>query len=232
MARAHLKTRLQESAMFVYVYRRRVQPEPKRNRRAKDLTFASNLINQFNRKGTLSDKAAPWVAKLIARAKGETPAPANVGNLSGLLDLFKTAGGKLKFPKIRLQVNGKGIVLSVAGERSKAPGSINIAGDGAWTERPWYGRVSPEGVFDPARSVDAAFAEAIAALLEELSSNPLAAVQRYGRLTGCCMFCGDSLGPRNGGPDTPTTRRSLAAGFGETCAKNYGLHAEWKQAAK
>lgn len=188
------------------------------------LGFATSLINQFSRKGTLSPNQTPYVTSLLALAKGENPPPrhADVGDFTGVIALFKTASANLKYPKIRLQVDGQAIVLSVAGERSKAPGSVNVAGEGAWGDRPWYGRVSPEGKFDRSRSLTPDFAALLIPVLQELSSNPVAAVQRYGKLTGSCMFCGKTL----------SDDRSKAAGFGETCAKHFGLHAEWKQAAK
>jgi hypothetical protein len=188
------------------------------------LGFASSLINQFSRKGQLSPNQTPWIAKLIAIAKGDAaqPAPVTVGDFAGVVSLFKTAAVKLKWPKIRLQVDGLPVVLSLAGERSKAPGSVNVAGEGGFGDRAWYGRVSPEGTFDPSRSLTPEFAAALVPVLQELAGDPLAAVKRYGTLTGSCMFCAKPL----------TDERSKAAGCGETCAKNYGLHDAWKQAAK
>jgi len=189
------------------------------------LGFATSLINQFSRFGHLSEKQAPWVDKLLAVAKGEEPPQPEriaVGDLTGLIDLFKTAGAKLKFPKIRLQVDGKAVVLSVAGSKSKAPGSVNVAGAGGWSDREWYGRVSPEGQFDPSRSLPPAFASALIPVLRELARDPIASVKRYGTLTGSCMFCGLTLSGEDG--------RSKAAGMGEKCAKNYGLHDYWKAA--
>jgi hypothetical protein len=187
--------------------------------------FASSLINQFSRKGTLSPKQTPWVTKLVALAKGEAPAPPEpqqVGDLTGLIQLFKTAGAKLKWPKIRLTINGVPVVLSLAGQRSKAPGSLSIAGDGGWSDRSWYGRVSPEGAFSPSRSLTPAFAADLVPVLERLSTKPLETIQTIGKFYGRCILCNLVL----------SDERSLAAGFGETCAKNWGLHSEWKQAAK
>ena len=186
------------------------------------LGFASSLINQFSRSGRLSPKQAPWVTTLIALATGKAPAaPAAVGNFSGVIGLFKTAAAKLKHPRIRLQVNGTTVVLSVAGPRSSAPGSVNVAGDGPFTTRAWYGRVSPDGRFDASRTLSPQFAAALVPVLEELATETVAAVQRYGSLTGACTFCALPL----------TDARSKAAGCGETCAKHFGLHEHWKTAA-
>lgn len=187
---------------------------------ASKMEFASSLISQYWRKRELSPAQLPWVGKLIAIAKGETPPAQTVGDFAGVIALFRAAQSKLKYPKIRIQVDGRGIVLSVAGERSKAPGSINVAGEGSWDNREWYGRVSPDGRFDPSRSITPEFSGALIPVLQELSSNPIAAVQRYGRLTGNCMFCGLTL----------SDPRSKAAGFGETCSQHWGLHEAWKTA--
>jgi hypothetical protein len=194
---------------------------------ARDVDYACKIVAYFNRNGFLSDGYLPWPQKLIDRAKGIVPArpqAASVGNLSGLIGLFKTAGANLKWPKVKLAIAGKAVVLSVAGAKSKAPGSINIKGEGSFEDAPWYGRVSPEGQYDPSRSVTPEFQAALVALLTGLSNDPAKTVQEYGKLTGQCMFCGQSLFGADG--------RSVAAGFGETCAKNWGLHAQWKQAAQ
>lgn len=185
------------------------------------ISFACSLINQYSRKRYLSEAQIPWVGKLVAIARGDVPQVQTVGDFTGVVSLFRSASAKLKFPKIRIQVDGAPVVLSVAGERSKAPGSINIAGEGSWNNREWYGRVSPEGRFDPSRTITAEFSRALIPVLNELSSDPIAAVQRYGRLTGHCMFCGLQL----------TDARSKAAGFGETCSQHWGLHEAWKRAA-
>jgi hypothetical protein len=201
----------------------------------RDVDFACKIVAFYNKRKTLSDGYMPWVQKLIDRANGIVPAQpqaTNVGDLSGLIGLFKTAGTRLKWPKITLTITGKVVILSMAGERSKAPGSINIKGPGAFGESPWYGRVSPTGQYDPSRSVTPEFQAALVALLTGLSTDPFNTVQKYGKLTGQCMFCLDTLGPREGQAETLTTRRSVAAGMGEKCSKNWGLHEQWKQAAK
>lgn len=184
--------------------------------------FATSLIGQYMSKSSLSPAQGEWVGKLIAIAKGEKPQAQQVGNFSGVIALFDSARKKLKYPKIRLRINGNGVVLSVAGERSRYPGSINVAGEGSWGDREWYGRVSPDGSFDPSRSLTSQFSSELIPVLQELSSNPVAAVQRYGKLTGNCMFCSQSL----------SDARSKAAGFGEACAKNWGMHDQWKRATQ
>lgn len=189
----------------------------------RDVDFACKIVAYYNKHRRLSDGYMPWPQKLIDRANGmAATAKPQVGDLSGLIGLFTTAKAKLKWPKIKLTVTGKAVVLSLAGEKSKAPGSINVAGEGGWGERAWYGRVSPDGSYEPSRSMTPEFAAALVDVLKKLSTDPLKTVQDFGKLTGQCMFCNLPL----------NDPRSTTAGFGETCAKNWGLHAEWKQAAK
>lgn len=191
---------------------------------ASKIEFACSLVSQFNRRKCLSPAQEPWIGKLLAIAQGTALAPQTlaVGNFAGVISLFRAASLKLKYPKIRIQVDGTPIVLSLAGERSKAPGSINLAGEGGWNDRAWYGRVSPQGTFDPSRSITPEFSAQLIPVLQELSNDPFATVQKYGRLTGHCMFCGLTL----------TDARSKVTGCGETCASHWGLSAQWKQALK
>lgn len=192
---------------------------------ASKLGFATSLISQFSRKRTLSDKQIPYVSQLLAIAKGEVKERKQVEigeTFAGVIALFKQAGLKLKYPKIRLLVGETAVVLSVAGAQSKAPGSVNVAGEGSWGDRAWYGRVSPDGVFEASRQLTDEFGAQLIPILQELAIDPLASVQRYGKMTGHCMFCNTEL----------TDARSKAAGFGQTCAKNWGMEEAWKTAAK
>src|SRR4051812_20306052 len=113
----------------------------------KDKEFAGDLIGKFHKKGTLSDKQLYWVEILIERATQPKPEPVKfeVGAFQNVIALFHKAQEKLKWPKIVLQCADKPIVLSMAGKAAKNPGWINVAGEGKWPDRPWYGKVSPEG---------------------------------------------------------------------------------------
>lgn len=147
------------------------------------------------------------------RASGVGQA-AEVGSLNGLVEILAKAGGKLKKPKIALQMdNGKPLVLDVAGPRSKAPGTINVTDGGSYGNNTWYGRVGLDGKFVPSRVMTEADRPSIIALLTAMSQNPAATASQYGRLTGRCCFCSIPL----------TDGRSTAVGYGPKCASNYGL---------
>ena len=82
--------------------------------KANDAKFASDLIASFKKYGGLTPKQEPWIGKLIARASAPVApvaAAVNVGGFAGVVALFTTAKAHLKFPKIRLVLNGTKIVL-------------------------------------------------------------------------------------------------------------------------
>jgi hypothetical protein len=201
---------------------------------ARDLDFAIKLINIHNNTGDLSAKAAPWVQILINRVKGIAPAKPQsitVGDLSGLLNLFKTS--TLKYPEITLILDGtvehgklvpgtgKPVVLKVAGEKSKYKGSIQMTDGKPFGQNEWYGTVTPEGRFDPSRRVTPDMLAKLVPLLEHLSSDAAAAVYAYGKLTGRCMFCNADL-----------NEESSAAGMGEKCSKNWGMLPHYRATTK
>jgi hypothetical protein len=188
-----------------------------------DKSFAADLISSFYKYKGLTAKQQPWIGKLIERAalpKVEK-AKVDVGGFQGVISLFNTAKQHLKSPKIVLSCKGLPIILSVAGPTSKAPGSVNIVGEGSFTERPWYGRVSPEGLWEPSFKAEAIKTE-LTELLQKLSQNPARVAKEHGKLTGNCCFCNSKL----------EDKRSTAAGFGPVCAAHYGLKEEWKTAVK
>lgn len=180
--------------------------------------FAQRLIDWFQRKG-LTDRQAYWVPELINRAKNPNAAKptTDVGSVKGVVDLLERAAKHLKFPAVVVRANGRDIRLNIAGKKSKAPGSINVtSATGGYGSREWYGRVSRDGQFEPSRKHDAGTQTAVAAALKAMANDPAKAAAEYGHLTGCCCFCGTTLGE---GED----KRSVQIGYGPVCAKNFGL---------
>lgn len=193
---------------------------------ARSREFASSLIRSYRKYGSLTPGQAPYVAQLLSRATATaTPTSSattrTVGDFAAVIALFHRAGERLKYPKVRLLCNGTPVILSVAGERSKAPGTVNVTGEGSYPNRAWYGRVQPSGEWEPARSVNPGMLDALAALLSEFGRDPNAVAAAYGRATNSCCFCAREL----------TDARSVAAGYGPVCAEHYGLTAEWSVAA-
>ena len=196
-------------------------------KRASDESFAVSLINQFHKKKKLSDKQWPWVQKLVMQAVAPPVPTTNdaieVGNMTCLVDMFKLAKSKLKWPKITLQLeDGSPLQLSIAGPKSKFPGTINITDGGGFDSNRWYGRITVEGSWEPYKAMDEGKVPQITDLLTKLSKRPHATVTKYAVLTGRCAFCNKSL----------EHEKSTAVGMGLTCAKNWGFHTEWKSASK
>lgn len=188
-----------------------------------DATFAGDLLAGYRRYGSWTPRQSPHVDRLIARAN--TPAPAssdnavNVGDFTAVIDLFRRAQVHLKYPKIRLMCGSDPVILSIAGAASKAPGTVNVTGEGSYPNRAWYGRVTPDGRWEPSQRANA---DSIGELLRQLATDPAGTAAMYGKLTGNCCFCQREL----------TDARSVTAGYGPVCADHYGLASQWANAVK
>lgn len=204
--------------------------------KASDAKFASDLIASYKKYGSLTVKQEPWIGKLILRAETNAlatalapdfsapvaPSVVSVGNFAGVVALFATAKEHLKFPKVRLVLDGVKLVLSLNGLKSKAPGAVAIKGEGKYPYVTYYGKVTPEGVFQPTHAgQDLA---SLTDLLIALAANPARVAKEHGKLTGACCFCNKALG-------LGKEQRSVLVGYGPDCAEHYGLKAEWLAAA-
>jgi hypothetical protein len=183
-----------------------------------DRSFAESLLNQFERRGTLSEKQWPHVTRLAEKAaQGEKPRETEaLGDLSGILALFENASKSgLKRPTIVLGVDGIGsIKINVAGETAKVPGSLNVVAkdqvDGYG--RPlWFGRILQSGAFE--KSPRATSPAALLAQLRAFAERPAEVAAEHGKLTGCCCFCNRPL----------KDERSTEVGYGPICADKFGL---------
>ncbi len=185
------------------------------NLKSKDAEFAQSMIDQFTRKGTLSDKQWPWVESLLDRAMGSgepqrQPEATVEGQFGVLTEMFITARKHLKFPKIRFQVEGSRIQFSLAGPKSKYAGSIMVTDGGSYGSNEWYGAIDQEGHWrQPVKGVPAN----IEKLVRTFVSDPARYASEWGRLAGHCIFCSRLL----------TDEKSTDVGFGKTCARNYNL---------
>lgn len=177
--------------------------------------FASSLVDQAQKKGKLSEKQEYWLLKLHEMAVTPKPEPETVDlgvSAAGIIALFNAAKvGKKKHPKVRLNASGQEIVLSVAGSSAKVPGSINVTSKGGFHDRDWYGRIHPDGRWEP--SAKGKKIELLEDLLFQFAQDPAGVAAAYGKMTGACCFC---LKPLD-------TDESLAVGYGPTCAKKWNL---------
>ena len=193
----------------------------------KDRKFADSLIMQ-GKKRALSGKQMYWLGRMLEIAvHGDVPIEKpsqQFTNLSGLMELFATAKKYLKYPKITLVYGDVTFRLSMAGQMSQKPGWVNITDGKSYGENQWFGRISPEGLWEQPHSIEAAMKKRLARLLQKFNDNVALAAATYGKLTGNCCFCNKPLGE---GED----QTSVDWGYGSTCAKNYGLPWGKKKAA-
>lgn len=131
---------------------------------------------------------------------------------AALYTLFEYAVSQnLKYPKIRLQHGSDTVIVKLAGAKSKYQGQLMVTNDAGFgsSNNKYFGRIDQTGAIYAGRDLNAG----LEALLEEFASDPVGVAQRYGTLTGNCMFCGKKL-------DDPI---SVAVGYGPVCAKKWHL---------
>jgi hypothetical protein len=127
---------------------------------------------------------------------------------AGIAGLLEKAEANLKFPKFTISSpdGSTEIKVAKASPRSKFFGSFTVAspvfGEG------FFGTLK-DGKFSPARQCT----DEVLALLVDFAADPEGIAAAHGHRTGSCCFCSKEL----------STKESLAAGFGPTCAQNFGL---------
>jgi len=188
--------------------------------------FADSLINGpygIRQRGYLTEKQAKYFFEILEQASAELPSVVvtQVGALHGLLALFAKAQPHLKYPKIKLEVDGFPVMLKMAGPNSKYAGSVIVTDGSPYPSNKYYGAVSPEGGWQQGKQYPEM--DAVETLLKAMARNPESTAQKYGHMTGNCCFCNLPIGE---GED----QSSVYWGYGPTCAKNYGL--AWKSIPK
>jgi Family of unknown function (DUF6011) len=171
------------------------------------LNFATSIAAERN----LSVKQAFWVKKIIEEiCQAPTTPVAATSNYDAVFNMFTTASKHLKYPKVRLESSIGQVQLSVASKNAKYPGSISIVI--ASQCRGFVGRIRQGGMVDINRNGEDIKAK-ILDFLTEFNKDPVKMAVEYGKLHSHCCFCALPL----------KTKESLAVGYGDTCAKHYGL---------
>jgi hypothetical protein len=183
-------------------------------------TFASSLLTQYDRRGSLSERQWPHVARLIERADsppdcvvaaaGGVVAPRGAelpaAGLATLRARFAAASANGIVPGIRINFADLGRLRIVAPSRRSAffgQPILFVRFNDAYA-----GRIT-EGRF-VARSADGDLA---LPALRHLLDRPLDTLASVGRTTGTCCYCAREL----------TDPRSVTHGYGPICASQYGL---------
>jgi hypothetical protein len=171
--------------------------------------FQASVSKQFAEKGTLTEKQWHFVFELANEIKAGKPEPVEVGDFTGVIELFAKAKQHLKFPTIVLQSADAGhneIKIKPAGPASANVGMLYVYYDGVYR-----GKISAAGLWVPFKSTDQL--GFIWAMLKALAKDPVGTAAAHGKLTGKCCFCNTKL----------TDPKSTSVGYGPVCAKHYDL---------
>ena len=177
--------------------------------------FSGSLVDQFVRRGRLSDRQWPWVqffaCKSIGVIKAPQREPDTTTDMSGIVRLFDAAIAHLKFPKLTFSLDDDIVLLKRCGDRSKNPGSISVTNGRGFHDEDnrWYGRITRDGGWLASKSCP----QQVTDLLVSISADPEGEAQRHGMASGNCCFCNKTL----------TDERSLAVGYGQTCAGHWQM---------
>lgn len=174
--------------------------------------FANDLAVSFAKYGSWTAAQRPWAHKLANEAQAAAdapPAPAQrpaAHSLPNVIARFETAvSNGATYPSIRLSA-GLTIKFMTGGRN---PGTVTVTDGGAYPNNEFYGRVQPNGDWDPPRNTPGEVIDA----LREYNADPAAYAAAYGQEIGSCCFCNRLL----------THGDSVTVGYGPVCADKYGL---------
>jgi len=192
----------------------------------KDRGFAEDLLRAYDRWGVnLTAGRVKWIGILANNTPKPQREKIDIGKIDGVIDLFDKAAKHKTCPAVVLVVGyadekeTEPVLAKVyrAGPDTVAPGTLNVV-DHDVEPSTWYGRVLLDGNFELSPRLnddDKANAKFIVNKLREFTCDPIGVATQFGRITQRCCFCYRRL-------DTP---ESKTAGYGPTCAENFGL--EW-----
>ena len=137
---------------------------------------------------------------------------AQLSGFSPVLDLMNhIAESGAKYPKVRLDLDGQPLVLTIAGARAKQPGSINLTDGGRYPDNKFFGRITFDGDFEPskmARSLHVTHKRALWNTLTRMRDGEAEQVfAENGKRLGTCCLCGRPL----------SDQESVELGIGPVC---------------
>lgn len=169
--------------------------------------FAQDLIRSYDRYGKASGGQRYWVHKLSADQKAQeiiATLPVQREVFANIASLLQAGGQSLKHATLTFALGrNQQYLLSLCGQRSKYPGAVHFT-----RGEKYMGRIDPNGEF-----TDRACGEEEYSFLDALNADPAGYAAAYGQKTGTCCFCHRQL----------TDPRSVNAGYGRVCAKNFHM---------
>lgn len=173
--------------------------------------FARSLVitNEMNGRD-LSIKQWAWVHIIVVEAETPREDDREVVSLPQIRSMIDKAAETLKFPKINLTTpEGQRVRLSRSGDGSRRPGVIHITDGRPYGSNTYWGSIDLDGSW----TINSNTPDDVRSLLVSFDRDPQAAATAYGRTSGSCSFCSRQL----------TDGRSVAMGYGPTCADKFGL---------
>lgn len=178
--------------------------------------FLQSLVFAIERYGSWTEGQRPWAHKLAYEIiDGPRPAPAPkpgepVHVFARIVEMLTKAARTLKYPAVEIGFEQGTIRMNLAGSKARVAGSVNVTSAGSFDARTWYGRIHPDGRFEPARNGSPAW---VTEALQQFNADPATMARLQGQRYGACCFCRREL----------TTNESLAVGYGPICAEKFGL---------
>ncbi len=164
-------------------------------------SFAASLVEQFNKRGSLSEKQTGAAVAMLMKVKANKAnrAEAPTVDLSNVVAMFNKAHEAIKTPKFRFE----DLVVSRAPDTGANAGALYVKVGGEYAgkvkEGKWFGlRSAPQETLSK---------------LQQIAESPLDSAVAYGRKTGNCAMCGRDL----------TKHESIDRGIGPICAERFGL---------
>ena len=112
-----------------------------------------------------------------------------------LIEFMHAAQQHVNHPKLRLKMDeGFPLHITVAGNKAKFPGSLNLTDDGPYGNNTWYGRIDARtGKVAFGQFTKQVFKDRVLDTLTVFQSDPAKYAALYGKETGACCFCGLAL---------------------------------------
>lgn len=183
--------------------------------------LAGDFPRDLSQRSSHSEAQLAWVHILVVESESKEDNGVRrsrsvvMPSLQRIRELFARANSAgLRAPKVRMDIPGVGRVqLTIAGPRSKLAGQIVVTDGGGFGENRYYGHIRMEPETPDRFQAGALCTPGVVRSLIDLALDPAGAASAYGKITGSCCFCALDL----------TDARSIAVGYGPTCADNYGL---------
>jgi hypothetical protein len=141
----------------------------------------------------------------------DEPKENTVVRVPELIEAFDRAAENLKWPKIKIEKEGRLVRIARQGSRSNNEGGLKIDNGCQYGDpsQAYYGNVTPDGVFHYRNNCPADVIELVCGLNSNLGDT----ASVHGLAFGNCCFCSREL----------TDPKSVRVGYGPVCADHYGL---------